>query len=522
MSRTPTSRREFLADVGRGMLAAGVTASFASDLGLVSARAFEDVPKSRLKFGNRDRLVDQLQTIEPGKLLPWIAQELKSGTEVKEFIAAAALANARVFGGEDYIGFHTFMALSPALHMADEMPSDLRALPTMKVLYRHASRLKDKGNREDTLRPVELSETSERSPNAAQIREAVHARQIAPAEQLFAAATRQSAEGAWNSLLETVQEAPEVHRVVLAHRAWDMLELVGQEHAETLLRQSLRYCVKNDQWRERLNNQVTNTLAKVMEQHKLEGRARGDRVANPMWLERFSQTLFTSTPEQAADAVGGALAEGFDPEVIGEAIAITANQLVLRDGGRTQREVQANKPLGSVHGDSIGVHACDSANAWRHIARVSNSRNASASLILAGYQVAQDRIQRGGNFMEWQPRPYAEQLEKITATTPDKLLSELDGAIREKNQDLACAITQKYCNLGFMTRDVFQLCLKYALSEDGALHAEKYYRTTSDEFARTSSAFRDRQVVALARVTASAYGYKAPGYEEATQLLTRS
>ena len=50
---------------------------------------------------------------------------------------------------------------------------------------------------------------------------------------------------------------------------------------------------------------------------------------------------------------------------------------------------------------------------------------------------------------------------------------------------------------------MFDLLLKYAVSEDGALHAEKYYRTAREEFAATRPAFRWRQLVALARVTAS-------------------
>jgi hypothetical protein len=66
---------------------------------------------------------------------------------------------------------------------------------------------------------------------------------------------------------------------------------------------------------------------------------------------------------------------------------------------------------------------------------------------------------------------------------------------------------------------VFDLLLRYAISEDGALHAEKYYRTASMEFAASRPSFRWRQLVALARVTASEYGLPAPGYAEACQLL---
>ncbi len=68
---------------------------------------------------------------------------------------------------------------------------------------------------------------------------------------------------------------------------------------------------------------------------------------------------------------------------------------------------------------------------------------------------------------------------------------------------------------------------KYAISEDGRLHSEKFFRTVREEFKFARPAFRWRQLVALARVTASAYGYdvkdnhgyRAPGYEDACNLL---
>ncbi len=69
--------------------------------------------------------------------------------------------------------------------------------------------------------------------------------------------------------------------------------------------------------------------------------------------------------------------------------------------------------------------------------------------------------------------------------------------------------------------------LKYAISEDGRLHSEKFYRTVREEFDFARPAFKWFQIVALARVTASAFaydvqdnhGHRAPGYEEACSLL---
>ena len=66
---------------------------------------------------------------------------------------------------------------------------------------------------------------------------------------------------------------------------------------------------------------------------------------------------------------------------------------------------------------------------------------------------------------------------------------------------------------------IFDALLRFATSEDGALHAEKYYRTASEEFANTRSAFRWRQVAALARVSASEFGTPSPGYVQAKELF---
>jgi hypothetical protein len=204
---------------------------------------------------------------------------------------------------------------------------------------------------------------------------------------------------------------------------------------------------------------------------------------------------------------------------VGEAISLAANQLVLRDAGRPARHASPAKPAGSTHGDSTGVHASDSANAWRNIARVSNHRNKMASLILGAYQVALDRIERGGDFLTWQPWPRAEHLAKLKAKDARGLLREAEGAIRAKDQARACAAVHRLGELKQEPGPVFALLLKYAISEDGALHAEKYYRTVREEHAATRAAFRWRHVVALARVTASAYGQPAPGQTEACKLL---
>lgn len=516
---TPHTRREFLVDVGRGMLVASVGYGMATELGLAPAFA-ADAPDT-LDFGPLESLVRLMQETPANKLLPALADKLKSGTELSRLVAAAALANARTFGGEDYVGFHTMMALAPSLHMARELPDALQPLPVFKVLYRNTNRIQEKGGRkEEVLHPVKPATLPEGSACGDLLREAVRRKNCEEAERTFAALSQRSAEDALNHLLFAVQDETEVHRVVLPYRAWDLLDLIGKEQAHTLLRQSVRYCVKAESGqRAATGNEPHTLLPKLLEQHKLLGRAPGTRAAEDKWIDELSQTIFKSTPEQAAEAAAAALAEGFAPAAIGEAISLTANQLVLRDAGRPPRAESPGKPVGSVHGDSIGVHASDSACAWRNLARVSNARNTFACLILGAYQVALDRTARGGDFLNWPPVPVKWHLDQIKSTEADALLREADEAIRQNLQAQATAVVSRYAELGHAPRPVFNLLLRYAVSEDSALHAEKYYRTVTEEFTATRPAFRWRQLVALARVTASEYGRPAPGMAEAREML---
>jgi hypothetical protein len=193
---------------------------------------------------------------------------------------------------------------------------------------------------------------------------------------------------------------------------------------------------------------------------------------------------------------------------------MAANLLVLHDPGRREQNSSLQKPPGCVHGDSVGVHASDAANAWRNIARVSNSRNQVASLIVGAYHTAGQT-----DLVTKNPYPFADLLEEIDTKDCAALLGQAEEAIKANDQARTCAVVHRYGELKLPTRPVFDLLVKYAVSEDGALHAEKYYRTVTEEFASTRAAFRWRQVVALARVTASEHGFPAPGYQEACELL---
>lgn len=519
------SRRGFLADVGRGMLVASVGTTVSQDLGLADLRAAE-AEDGRITFGELEPLVSLMQDTPPPKLMPLLVERLRGNTDLKTLVGAAALANVRTFAGEDYVGYHTFMALAPAYDMSRELPADMAPLPVLKVLWRNTAQMRSRGGHEkEALRAIVPLSLPDGTNVPEKLIQMVHNRDRTGAEQVFAALVKQtSTKQAYEGLQQVIRDitnafASDVHRVVLSWRAWLMLDLAGQQYAEALLRQSLRLCVAEEGHG---GAAIRKQLPKLFDQYKLAGKRLGTRDMDDQWVASFSDAIRAGSNDHAADMTAAALADGISPETIGEALSLAANGHLLHDRGRPKANGGA-KPVGSCHGDSIGVHASDAINAWRNIARVGDGSMAAASLIVGAFHVA-----HGGNggqdngVLQKEAYPLPEQLSEVTATDPQSLLKQLDAAIRAKDQFRACAVTAVYGKNGGQPRALFDVLLRYATSEDGALHAEKYYRTVSDEFAHTRPSLRWRHAIGLARVTASEYGTPAPGYQETKTLLNLS
>lgn len=494
------------------MLVGSLGATLSGDLGISCAYGGED---DRLTFGEMEPLVALMQETPLQRLQQVLVERINQGTDLSTLIAAGTLANARTFGGHDYIGFHTFMALTPALEMSRELPSERKALPILKVLYRNTERIQQfGGSSSEVLRRLDATK-HEGKHSGRELQVAVRNADFEGAEKIMASLSGESPTKIFNQVQHPVQDRANVHRVVLTWRAWLAIDLVGQQHASTLLRQSVRFCLRSSESRIRDGKpdpELWTLVPKLLDQYKLLSQPAGVREGDDEWVEELAWTIFQSGRVEAADAVAQALAGGFAVDQVAEAMSVAANLLLMHDPGRA-KDGDGDKVKGTVHGASVGVHASDAANAWRNIAKVSNHRNAVVSLLVGAYHAAgQSKSVRRE---KWPLK--SDVVEAIDDT--DTLLRHADEAIRDKDQALAAAAIDRYGRLGGSPRQVFDCLLNYATSEDGALHAEKYYRTVTEEFATIRPAFRWRQLVGLGRVSASEFGTPAPGYREACELL---
>jgi hypothetical protein len=496
------------------MLVTGLGASLCQDLGM--RPAFADEGGDSLSFGGYDSLVDLLQSTAPEKLQPILVDKLNSGEiDLKKLIAAGALANAETFGGEDYVGFHTAMAMIPAWQMTELLPSERRPLPILKVVYRNTQQIQQFGGAsKKTLRQRHFAEEATVENAGIAIRDACRVADVESAEKLFSTLSAAPLDDAFNTLQPVMQDDINVHRFVFAYRTHSLAKLLGQDHAYTILRQCVRFCVNHEQHRingKRSEPAIRALMPKLLDQYKLAGKKLGDRDPGDAAVEELAKTIYQGPPAKSAEAAAAALAEGLSPEVVGEAISLASNLLVLRQGPQEWR----------THGDSAGVHSSDATNAWRNMARIAQPQHAISGLIVAAYHTSIHTP------FKTDPYPTAEHRSAIKASDAAGLLAEAEDAVKHNDQGRAAAAIAIYGEQGFDPDAVYQRMLKYTISEDGRLHGEKYFQTVQEEFLATRPAFRWRQLVGLARVTASAYGYdrqdkhgsRAPGYEEACRLL---
>jgi len=317
----PTTRRAFFTDVGRGMLAAGLGASLANDLGF--STAFAEQGSDSLQLGEYTRLVELMRNTPAEKLQPALVELIQKGeTDLKTLIGAGALANAVTFGGCDYVGFHTAMAMLPALEMSRQMTSGRQPLPVLKVLYRNAQQIQSAGTRSGAaLAAFEAlehaaAEHAAETDVGVKIRNACRDVNSAAGEKLLAEAS--TPQEMFNLLQPAVQDDLNVHRFVFAHRTYGLVGLLGKEYAHSILSQCVRLCCDHERMRiehKQPESPIRALIPKLLDQYKLAGKSLGKRDPGDAAIDQLCNVIYEGPRDRAAEAAAAALAEGIDPEI---------------------------------------------------------------------------------------------------------------------------------------------------------------------------------------------------------------
>ena len=348
--------------------------------------------------------------------------------------------------------------LVPAFEMAKELPEPRQALPVLKVLYRNAQTMQGSGGqRNEALKPVEPRSLSKRPVRQRAAPRSDSEPRSGGGRRHF---RRPRAPRARGRLQRPSADRRGSHLPGCRRHPLRGPRLAGlgdarpdrQGTCQTLLRQSVHFCMDRERRTDNgLEPSIRTVLPRLLDRYKLIGRTAGTRAGGGRLGRKARPNDHRRQSRAAADAVAAALAEGFDPEAVGEAISLAANHLLLLRrrtpvGRPAPRAASFKKAKDSVHGDSAGVHASDATNAWRNIARVSNPRNAFASLIVAAYNLGPER----GQFQrraQGALSAAASIWKRCAARMPRALVGEAEQAIRANDQALACAAVHRYGEL---------------------------------------------------------------------------
>src|SRR5262249_36922318 len=143
-----------------------------------------------------------------------------------------------------------------------------------------------------------------------QLREATRARKLAQAEQIFAALPG-TPEQTYDDVQLMIQDDLNVHRVVLAWRAWGGRDFIRKDHARDMLRQTVRFCC-DPRHGGRGRHPIQTALPRLLETHKLLSAKPGAKKVDDDWVEKMAKTVHSDPQEKAAETVAAALADGVD------------------------------------------------------------------------------------------------------------------------------------------------------------------------------------------------------------------
>src|SRR5205814_8900754 len=137
---------------------------------------------------------------------------------------------------------------------------------------------------EDRLNNVEPIKLDDKASPGEQMREATRARKLAQAEQIFTSLPG-TPEQTYDDVQMMIQDDLNGHRVVLAWRAWEVLDFIGKDHAKDMLRQTVRFC-SDPRHSGRGSHPIQTVLPKLLDAHKLLSARPGSKKVDDAWIEQ--------------------------------------------------------------------------------------------------------------------------------------------------------------------------------------------------------------------------------------------
>ena len=363
-----TTRRQFLKAAG---ISAGSFA-FLKNVPPVSAQEARVTPALVRLDAGIEPLVRLIEDTPPAELLEQAAQRIRQGTTYQQVVAALFLAGVRNIAPRPNVGFkfHAVMVVNAAHQESLALPETDRWLPIFWALDEfkksQAMEQKDSGWR---MAPVNESIV----PPPHKAKEAfITAMENWDEKNADAAVAGLVRSAGANEIYELfyrfgARDFRSIgHKAIFVGHSWRLLQFVGWQHAEAVLRSLAFAC---------LNHDVKNSTPALSDEPADRPWRRNQKLVSgmrPDWMtgklddgatREMLAVLRQGTSEEACDKAVALIGRGVSPHSIWDALFVAAGEIVMR---------QPNVP---------NVHSMSSANALRYAFQASGD-DATRKLVL--------------------------------------------------------------------------------------------------------------------------------------------
>ncbi len=335
-----STRRQFLHRTAAGAVLGTAGMDFLASLPAVSAGEADLPPQAVRLSEDIEPLVRLLEETPRERLLEEVAARIRAGTTYRELLAALLLAGVRNVQPRPEVGFkfHAVLVVNSA-HLASlASPPEHRWLPIFWSLdYFKVAQAEDRNQGNWTMSAVDEAAVPDSQHAAAAFTQAMQAWDEAAADTAAAAVARNF----------KPHEAFELfcrfgardfrsigHKAIFVSNAFRTLEHIGWQHAEPVLR-SLAYALLKHEG----TNPATADLAPDRPWRSNQARAtrlRDDWLngrSDPGAASDLAAMLRTAQSEDACEQVVQAVNGGLSPDVVWDALFLSAGELLCRQPG---------------------------------------------------------------------------------------------------------------------------------------------------------------------------------------------
>lgn len=364
MSASP-DRRSFL----QTSAALGAGLAFLSELPAVSAADAKADPNLVMLHPDIEPLVRLIEDTPREKVLEEVAARIKKGLSYREVLAGLLLAGVRNVQPRPSVGFkfHAVLVVNSAHQAALAGPDKERWLPMFWALDNfksaQATNLKESGWR---MKPVDDSKV----PTASKAREAFTTAMdnwdVEAADAAVAGLARTATAGELFDAFAKygARDFRDIgHKIIYVGNAFRVLDVIGWQHAEPVLR-SLTYAI--------LKHDGKNPAKEDLEPDR-PGRKNAERVQKLKRREsdkprdataEVLKTLRTGTADDLGAGVEAMLADGTSTRSIWDGLFLGAGELLMRQPG------------------IVGLHTLTTLNAIHYAHRTTNDAHLRTLLLL--------------------------------------------------------------------------------------------------------------------------------------------